>query len=151
MSAFDRVKSGIKYGIESLGRGSTIIFHQATSEHTQKMALSSMVFGTALIVLLITAILVYSLIYLISMPIVMTNVPVYLDYSQNLPSATLDVSTSSMYGLVMKPGQRYNLAVELEVPESEVNLNLGNFMVSMELLTKHNISMAKSTRPVFKD
>jgi hypothetical protein len=130
-----RTKSGIKTFVE-----------RVTSEHTQKMAVSSMVFGSAISVLFITSIFIYLIIYFTSMPIVDRAEIVYLDYSGNVPTAILDVSVRNQVPVLMKPNQRYSMGLELVVPDSDTNLALGNFMVSMEMVGKNGL-LRRTTRP----
>ncbi|KAI8924047.1 putative adipose-regulatory protein-domain-containing protein [Entophlyctis helioformis] len=47
----------------------------------------------------------------------------------------------------MKPEQHYNLVVDFFVPDSDNNLDLGNFMVNIDALAKDNTSLVRASRP----
>ncbi|KAJ3306301.1 hypothetical protein HDV03_000224 [Kappamyces sp. JEL0829] len=124
-----------------------------TSRETQQMAVSSVVFTSTVVALLVSSILIYVVFYFLSMPTVSKNVPCYLDYSlrdgASLPTAHLDLNQAfdEYQGLIMKPTQRYNLGLELVVPDTENNFAIGNFMVSMELVGKNNKTLTTVSRP----
>lgn len=48
----------------------------------------------------------------------------------------------------MRGGQGYDISVDLAVPSSTKNLDIGNFMVTVKLLSNHGDIIAKSSRPV---
>ncbi len=110
------------------------------------MAVSSVVFTSAMAALVLSSILIYVVFYFLSIPIVRTSVPCFLEYGlQTYPTAQLDIN--SLDYQYLKSLQRYNLGLELVVPDSESNLQLGNFMITMELLGKKNQTLAKVSRP----
>ncbi|KAJ3323744.1 hypothetical protein HDV06_001474 [Boothiomyces sp. JEL0866] len=147
MDYLGTLKNAFDFTKEKAKQGYDIFLAKITSRESQKVMVSSVVLGSTIAVLLISSIFIYILIYIISMPVVSKQVPIYLDYSGN-PLGSLDLTTQTdIYGLLMKPNQRYNLAVDLTVPETDYNLMLGNFMVTMELTGKHNQTLVKSTRP----
>ncbi|KAJ3260442.1 Berardinelli-Seip congenital lipodystrophy 2 (seipin) [Boothiomyces macroporosus] len=123
MDYLGTLKSAFDFTKEKAIQGYEIFLAKVTSRESQKVMVSSVVLGSTIAVLLISSIFIYILIYIISMPVVSKQVPIYLDYTG------------------------YNLAVDLTVPETDYNLMLGNFMVTMELTGKHNQSLVKSTRP----
>lgn len=45
------------------------------------------------------------------------------------------------------PDQIYALAVKLHVPDSTHNFGLGNFMVSLALLSEKNVTLVEASRP----
>ncbi|KAJ3274233.1 hypothetical protein HDV01_003306 [Terramyces sp. JEL0728] len=147
MDYLETVKNAFDFTKEKAKQGYEIFLAKITSRESQKVMVSSVVLGSTVAVLLISSIFFYILIYIISMPVVSKQVPIYLDYN-GTPSGTLDLTTQTeIYGLLMKPNQRYNIAVDLTVPETDYNLNLGNFMVTMQLTGKHNQTLIQSTRP----
>jgi hypothetical protein len=148
MSLLQNLQQAFLYTKQRTKSGLKTIFEKATSEHTQKMAVSSMVFGSAISALLLTSVFIYLIIYFISMPIVERTEPVFLDYSSSIPTAVLDLRLQDKMPVLMKPNQKYSLGLELTVPDSDSNLALGNFMVSMELIGKSG-SLTKWSRPVF--
>jgi hypothetical protein len=147
MSILENFQDTFHYTTQKTKSGLKTAFDRITSEHTQKMALSSMVFGSALSILLFSSIFIYLVIYFTSMPIVERVETVYLDYSSNVPTAILDLSLQQNLPILMKANQRYTLGLVLQVPDSDTNLSLGNFMVSMELIGKIN-SLVKTRRPI---
>lgn len=48
----------------------------------------------------------------------------------------------------MRHEQAYDVSVQLHVPTSDINFDLGNFMVHVELQTKNGTILAESSRPV---
>lgn len=61
----------------------------------------------------------------------------------------MDLSISSEeYHNIMLGNQKYNVDLELIVPDSEANLSLGNFMVTVQLLNKDRKELVGATRPV---
>jgi hypothetical protein len=44
--------------------------------------------------------------------------------------------------------QQYTLSVDLQLPVTESNLALGNFMTSVTLLNSNNKTLAQARRPV---
>ncbi|KAJ3000635.1 Berardinelli-Seip congenital lipodystrophy 2 (seipin) [Globomyces sp. JEL0801] len=143
----ERLQTSYQYCKQKVTEASNIVVDQLTSEHTQKVALSSMVFGSALFALFITAFIIYLIFYLVSIPVVSKTVPIYFDYSVDKPIATLDFLQYTDTGLLMKPNQRYNLAIQLECPDSDHNLALGNFMIKLDLMNAQNNTLQSAIRP----
>lgn len=66
------------------------------------------------------------------MPNVEQNIDCYFDYSITpYPQALIDFKNlnSLHQAMVFKSGQKYNLGLELIVPDSESNFNLGTLLV----------------------
>ena len=80
------------------------------------------------------------------MPQVSNDLALYLDFDQSLPCGELDVSHLPMEHV-------YNFNLKLNVPDSDVNqglgifFNLGNFMVTMDLIS-HGEKVASEKRPI---
>ncbi|KAH6592714.1 hypothetical protein BASA50_007894 [Batrachochytrium salamandrivorans] len=133
------------------------IVERLTSESSQRMALSSVVFGTALGSMTVVAVSIYSLFYIMYMPQAAITIPFYLQYPshlnqqsqpQSMPSATVNLSQFSATHLpLLTPEQHYSFTADISIPDSDANFKLGNFMVSIELLSKNNDSLAQSIRP----
>lgn len=47
----------------------------------------------------------------------------------------------------MKHEQVYDVSIQLHVPTSDINFDIGNFMIDIELQTKNGSSILKSSRP----
>ncbi|KAI8824962.1 putative adipose-regulatory protein-domain-containing protein [Fimicolochytrium jonesii] len=64
------------------------------------------------------------------------------------PHALVDFSanTFSRQSTYLTPEQHYNFALELSVPDSHSNFDLGNFMVYIDLQSKANKTLASSSR-----
>ncbi|KAH6581677.1 hypothetical protein BASA60_002264 [Batrachochytrium salamandrivorans] len=122
------------------------IVERLTSESSQRMALSSVVFGTALGSMTVVAVSIYSLFYIMYMPQAAITIPFYLQYPshlnqqsqpQSMPSATVNLSQFSATHLpLLTPEQHYSFTADISIPDSDANFKLGNFMVSIELLSK---------------
>ncbi|KAJ3412117.1 Berardinelli-Seip congenital lipodystrophy 2 (seipin) [Chytridiales sp. JEL 0842] len=63
------------------------------------------------------------------------------------PHAVVDFTQDVDPKSGLKPEQYYNLGVQLLVADSPANLELGNFMVSMDLISAQNKTLASSNRP----
>ena len=75
----------------------------------------------------------------------LTFSPCYL--SANLPRSSL----TPTYGCppqLLSPGQYYTIALELELPESPVNEEIGVFMVNITFYTTEGRFLSTSARPV---
>ncbi|KAJ3209312.1 hypothetical protein HDU67_006285 [Dinochytrium kinnereticum] len=66
---------------------------------------------------------------------------------QNVETNFIHMADASLQS-GLKVEQHYNLGLQLWVPNSVENFNLGNFMISMELQSALNKTLAVSTRPV---
>ncbi|KAJ1532465.1 Berardinelli-Seip congenital lipodystrophy 2 (seipin), partial [Nowakowskiella sp. JEL0078] len=66
------------------------------------------------------------------------------------PSAliSLDNENLSIQEKILRPEQHYTIGIEIFTPDSEKNLEQGNFMVSMGLYSKNNETIGLSNRPV---
>ncbi|KAL2918434.1 hypothetical protein HK105_201835 [Polyrhizophydium stewartii] len=138
--ASDTVQT-VRESVEPIWRG---IVEQVTSEKTAKAAVNSVVFGAVFSAMVVAAFGAYGLFYALYMPQVATVVPFYLQYGQGrLPQASLDIVHSTF----LKPDQQYNFAVDISLPDSEFNFQQGNFMVTIELVSKTNETVARASRP----
>ncbi|KAI8937231.1 hypothetical protein NX059_006440 [Plenodomus lindquistii] len=98
------------------------------------------------------AVVAYSSFYYSYIPIRGITVPVYLQYDHGTASSVAGCLTSATesgsaslggksvkwpYGLANVPGlvdrQKYDVVVEMDVPRSDNNLNIGNWMVGLEM------------------
>ncbi|KAJ3100784.1 hypothetical protein HDU97_001955 [Phlyctochytrium planicorne] len=138
-----------------LEAGITFLTQTLSSDKTQRSALGVIVFSCLLLGLLSTSSLTYGVFYWLYIPRVTHLVPIFLQY----PSTFSDVASTIPYAVAdlrqkidvnsgLKHEQHYNLGLQLWVPNSEKNLALGNFMVSMELHSQGNKTLAIANRPV---
>ncbi|KAJ3183458.1 Berardinelli-Seip congenital lipodystrophy 2 (seipin) [Geranomyces variabilis] len=123
-----------------------------TSAKTQRLALNTAIFGAVFAALLSFAIAVYCLFYAVYIPRVNWVIPVYMQYgppgSSLQPHAYVDFTQGNgQQSAYLTPEQHYDLALELVVPDSHSNFELGNFMVYIDLRTKDNKTTASSSRP----
>jgi len=96
------------------------------------------------------AVIAYSSFYYSYIPIRGISVPVYLQYDHGTSSPLSPCVTASKtsmqlcgrpgkwpYGIANVPGlvdrQKYDVAVEMDVPRSDTNLRVGNWMIGLEL------------------
>ncbi|GJJ77753.1 seipin [Entomortierella parvispora] len=63
------------------------------------------------------------------------------------PSALVDFSRGGRVDQVLRGDQAYDISVQLVVPTSQHNVALGNFMVTVSLLDKHDRVLSTSSRP----
>ncbi|KAJ2793084.1 hypothetical protein H4R20_006648, partial [Coemansia guatemalensis] len=103
----------------------------------------------AFAIIVISSTVLYGIYYKLYVPQLMHQAPVYLQYPV-LPSAntTADVTfvPESDYKF-LSMSQAYSVRLELDVPTSEFNRDIGNFMVAIDLQNRQGESMYKSTRP----
>ncbi|TPX60076.1 hypothetical protein SpCBS45565_g07584 [Spizellomyces sp. 'palustris'] len=123
-----------------------------TSNKTQRFALNTAIFGVVFGGLLGMALAIYGLFYWIYIPQVAHVIPVYMQYGgpgeKMQPSAYVDFTgaNSRQQSAYLTPDQHYDLALELVVPDSNNNFELGNFMIYIDLQTKDNRTTASSSR-----
>ncbi|KAI9099877.1 putative adipose-regulatory protein-domain-containing protein [Phlyctochytrium arcticum] len=124
-----------------------------TSDTTQRFALNTAIFTTSMGIMLAIASVIYGIFYLIYIPQVSHIIPVYMQYGSALgesvmPHAVVDFSGLSRQQIAyLTPEQHYDFTLELNVPDSTQNLELGNFMVQIELQSYDNKTTAMSSRP----
>ncbi|KAG0090896.1 Berardinelli-Seip congenital lipodystrophy 2 (seipin) [Podila epicladia] len=63
------------------------------------------------------------------------------------PFAKVEFPKSLLSPGYLRGGQGYDISVDLAVPSSTKNLDVGNFMVTVKLLNNHGDIIAKSSRP----
>ncbi|KAF9325035.1 hypothetical protein BG006_011448 [Podila minutissima] len=66
------------------------------------------------------------------------------------PFAYVEFPKSLLSSGFLRGGQGYDISVDLAVPSSTKNLDIGNFMVTVKLLSNHGDIIAKSSRPVMR-
>ncbi|KAJ3012358.1 Berardinelli-Seip congenital lipodystrophy 2 (seipin) [Thoreauomyces humboldtii] len=124
-----------------------------TSTKTQRVALNTAIFGGVFAALLSFSAAIYALFYSIYIPRVTWEIPVYMQYGPPgavlPPAAYVDFTggRARQQSAYLTPEQHYDLALELVVPDSQRNFDLGNFMVHIDLRTRDNKTTASSSRP----
>ncbi|KAG0315225.1 hypothetical protein BG000_005258, partial [Podila horticola] len=63
------------------------------------------------------------------------------------PYAYVEFPKSLLSPGFLRGGQGYDISVDLAVPSSAKNLDIGNFMVTVKLFSNHGDIIAKSSRP----
>ncbi|RUS28280.1 putative adipose-regulatory protein-domain-containing protein [Jimgerdemannia flammicorona] len=72
----------------------------------------------------------------------------WFQYStEAIPTAHVDLTQHGRYNQPLRHEQSYLVSVELEVPTSQKNLDIGNFMVSVRLQSAANETIQFSSRP----
>lgn len=125
------------------GRLMELIHNQITSERARVALGSSLVFGSVFALMLMFAILLYFVIYWSVMPEVVQMVNLSLDYTDPLKPVGI---LNCLEGGLFKAGSSYDLSLSLQVPESENNLGIGNFMAAITLATHEKVTLIN--RPV---
>jgi len=120
------------------------------SSETQRRFLSIFIFFIILFYMLISAIVGYCIFYFLYIPQIAHTFPVYFQYYDdiNQPTAEVDLSVNSWrQGGILTGGQYYNVLIELNVPDSRHNYDLGNFMINLTFKNSLNQTVAYSSRP----
>lgn len=73
---------------------------------------------------------------------------VWLQYGHDSPPfASIDLRSITGQRSVFAEDQRYDVSLDLIVPLSAANIDLGNFMVSVELISPNNNTVIKASKP----
>lgn len=107
------------------------------------------------LLLLWLSVFMYASFHYVYMPAMSHTYPIYLQFKTecepeqqklcSFPAANVSFTYPGGQPILM-PGQPYDIAVKVEMPESEVNQNLGMFMVVVHLYTKHGQVVQTSAR-----
>jgi len=120
------------------------------SGEAQRRFLSLFIFFIILFAMLVFSILGYCLFYFLYIPQIAHSLPVYFQYYNNIeqPTAEVDLSLNSWrQNGILTGGQYYNVLMELNVPDSKHNYDLGNFMINLTFKNSLNETVAYSSRP----
>ncbi|KAI9026561.1 putative adipose-regulatory protein-domain-containing protein [Phycomyces nitens] len=116
----------------------------------QLMAIRSMVAIGVMIWIIMTSVTSYITFYQHYMPQQMHIEPVYLQYAPNLtcinPEGWVDLRRGDSHG-PLRHGQTYDVQLLINLPTSDINFDIGNFMVQVELLTTNGSIVAQGSRP----
>ncbi|ORX87499.1 hypothetical protein BCR32DRAFT_215288 [Anaeromyces robustus] len=120
------------------------------SGEAQRRFLSLFIFFIILFAMLVLSILGYCLFYFLYIPQIAHSLPVYFQYYNDIeqPIAEVDLSVNSWrHSGILTGGQYYNVLIELNVPDSQHNYDLGNFMINLKFKNALNETVAYSSRP----
>jgi len=120
------------------------------SGEAQRRFLSLFIFFIILFAMLVLSILGYCLFYFLYIPQIAHSLPVYFQYYDNIdqPTAEIDLSVNSWrQSGILTGGQYYNVLMELNVPDSQHNYDLGNFMINLTFKNALNETVGYSSRP----
>ncbi|KAG9290468.1 hypothetical protein G9A89_002443 [Geosiphon pyriformis] len=122
--------------------------HALTSPKTQRVAVKSIFVAIVAVTLVSVAFISYLGFYWLYVPKIYHVKPVYLQYHQDtLPTAMINFTTSGSRFLTA--GQAYDVTVDLYVPTSQKNIELGNFMIRLQLNSEqaNNETVQNERRP----
>ncbi|KAM4721846.1 seipin isoform 2-T2 [Rhinophrynus dorsalis] len=122
---------------------------------TRRLLLQTGILLCALLLLLWVSIFLYGSFYYSYMPTVKYSSPVYYQYSSScdppagilcsFPTANVSLLRNNRDRVLMH-GQPYRISLELKLPESLVNQDLGMFMVTMSCYTKGGRQISYTAR-----
>ncbi|KAJ1960608.1 hypothetical protein GGI12_003707 [Dipsacomyces acuminosporus] len=102
---------------------------------------------SALAAILFSSVTLYGIFYRLYVPRLMHEAPVYLQYqSPTSISANISLVPRSNYKF-LSASQAYSVSLLLDVPTSDTNQALGNFMVSLDLCSRSGDPVRSSSRP----
>ncbi|CAB4373450.1 unnamed protein product [Rhizophagus irregularis] len=118
-----------------------------TSQKTQRTAVKTIFISAVAFILISVAFVSYLGFYMIYVPKIAHAKPVYLQYHKDdSPYAIIDFTENGRYDSFLTADQAYDILIDLDVPSSDRNVALGNFMVGLELMAK-NETVQYSSRP----
>ncbi|RHZ81024.1 hypothetical protein Glove_126g30 [Diversispora epigaea] len=120
-----------------------------TSKKTQRAAVKSIFIGFVTVTLLAIALFSYLGFYMLYIPKIAHVRPIYLQYDKvpNLITAEIDFVEGGKYRSILTAEQSYDISIDLYVPVSETNIELGNFMMHLVLTDLGNQTVIESYRP----
>lgn len=140
----------------------TNLTNYVTSPRTKRYAFNAGLGCFLLFLILTTSILAYGAFYFTYVPDTSYTAPIYFDYASPAPFTGQTSGDPAGPGAMMPrahvdlPGRSghylsydhaYTVIVELQLPASTHNRDLGNFMVGVELRTEDDRILHKSARP----
>jgi len=118
-----------------------------TSQKTQRTAVKTIFISAVAFILISVAFVAYFGFHMIYVPKVAHTKPIYLQYHKgDSPYAVVDFTENGRYDNLLTADQAYDILIDLDVPSSDRNVALGNFMVALELKAK-NETVQYSSRP----
>ncbi|XP_069501275.1 seipin [Ambystoma mexicanum] len=123
--------------------------------HVRRLVLQAAIFVCVVALLLWVSIFLYGSFYYSYMPTVRHAAPVHYRFGSDCETLGLELCSFPFANVslvrngrdpVLMYGQPYRFALELEMPESPVNQNLGMFMVSISCYTRGGSIISTSVR-----
>ncbi|KAJ2839971.1 hypothetical protein J3B01_000220 [Coemansia erecta] len=109
------------------------------------LAVRTILAGAAVATIIVSTTVLYGVFYKLYVPQLLHSAPVYLQYSANT-TALINFVPSSNYKF-LSTSQAYSVSLDLDVPTSETNRDLGAFMVDLELRDRRGHVIHHSSRP----
>ncbi|TPX30671.1 hypothetical protein SmJEL517_g05821 [Synchytrium microbalum] len=130
------------------------VYQVITSQQTQRALYSTIAFSFLFTIGIAAASVLYMVVYLSYVPQVNHILPVYFQYGNPTevmqPTALVPLLSdplSQVSAPMLTAGQHYRLSVQLIAPNSKHNLELGNFMVSIDVYSHNKSLISSSSRP----
>ena len=121
-----------------------IVISPRTHRFVLRIGVLSAIFWTALSL----AIAAYVGFYRAWVPDIGISSEVWLQYGHDRPPfAEIDLRSLDGYRSVFAEDQKYDVSLDLVVPLSAANIDLGNFMVSLQLLSPLNNTVHQASKP----
>ncbi|GAA5815002.1 hypothetical protein MFLAVUS_008506 [Mucor flavus] len=113
----------------------------------QRTFVKTTIMSLTLSCIVATSVVAYILFYNQYIPPISHVQPIWFNYGlQNAgPQAIVDVLAGN--SVALKHEQLYDVSIQLHVPTSDINFDIGNFMIDVELQTKNGSSILRSSRP----
>ncbi|KAJ2480466.1 hypothetical protein IWW56_002410 [Coemansia sp. RSA 2131] len=109
------------------------------------LAVCTLLAGAATVTIILSSTMLYGVFYKLYVPQLLHSAPVYFQYSANT-TALVNFVPSSNYKF-LSTSQAYSVSLDLDVPTSDLNRDLGSFMVDLELRDRHAHAIHLSSRP----
>ncbi|KAG2201340.1 hypothetical protein INT47_001428 [Mucor saturninus] len=123
------------------------IFKVVFAPQTQRAMIKSLVVVILVAWILMTSFTAYLTFYQRYIPKTAHIEPIYFQYSNtDLPKGQVQFTGPNPV-MPLRSDQAYDISVQLHMPTSDINFDLGNFMVHVELLTQNGTSLVTSSRP----
>ncbi|KAI8996871.1 putative adipose-regulatory protein-domain-containing protein [Pilobolus umbonatus] len=123
------------------------IIEMVFAPETQRTLVKSLIVIIVIAWVLLTSFTAYLTFYQRYIPKTTHIEPIYFQYANSeYPEALIPLSGPDPY-MPLRSDQAYAVSVSLHVPTSDINFDLGNFMVKVELQTEDNAILAQSSRP----
>ena len=106
---------------------------------TQQVVLKTIVSAVLFAIVLMTSLLLYFSFYYWYIPNIQQHLPVFFDFQT-------DRNANSMLPLNLPNGQSYDLTLELQLPQSAKNMDVGNFMIESKIKSTMNETLYNSVR-----
>ncbi|KAI9480614.1 MAG: putative adipose-regulatory protein-domain-containing protein [Benjaminiella poitrasii] len=126
------------------------IFRVIFAPYAQRAFIQSLVIVIGVVWILLTSFTAYLTFYQRYIPKIAHVEPIYFQYHQaDLPQGHIHFidPQRQFVEMPLRNEQAYDISVQLHVPTSDINFDLGNFMLHVELQTTNGTLLVKSSRP----